>query len=405
MTYRDALAWLFGTQLFGIKLGLENIQRLLRALDLSAPSARIIHVAGTNGKGSVCAMLDAILRAANFRTGLFTSPHLVSFRERIQVNGELICEDETARGLTNLRDLLRDWDPHPTFFEIVTALGLIHFKNVGCEWIVLETGMGGRLDATNATTPVVSVITPIDFDHEKWLGHSLAEIAREKAGIIKPNVPVVSAEQKAEAAEVLRAHAEECGTPIEFINHSYQGALALPGAHQKQNAALAVAALRACGAKVSEQAIVAGLTSVRWPARFQRWNERIVIDGAHNPAGARVLHAAWRETFGAEKATLIFGAMRDKDLTAILEELLPLAHDVILPVFRGDRVLPNEQLAEIIQRIAPEKPVQLATDPAHAMHLAEMNSHRILVAGSLHLAGEMLAHLQKPPLAFDECAQ
>ncbi|MGZ5003432.1 MAG: bifunctional folylpolyglutamate synthase/dihydrofolate synthase, partial [Chthoniobacterales bacterium] len=188
MSYREALAWLFGTQLFGIKLGLENIQRLLRTLNLPGEQ-RIIHVAGTNGKGSVCAMIDSILRAQGYRSGLFTSPHLVTFRERIRVKGEMISEDEVAHGLTSIRQLVADWDPHPTFFEIATALGLQHFKNKHCEIVVLETGMGGRLDATNAVTPVVSVITPIDYDHQKWLGNSLGEIAAEKAGIIKPHVP------------------------------------------------------------------------------------------------------------------------------------------------------------------------------------------------------------------------
>ncbi|MBA3544112.1 MAG: bifunctional folylpolyglutamate synthase/dihydrofolate synthase, partial [Chthoniobacterales bacterium] len=173
-SYKEALAWLFGTQRFGIKLGLENSQRLFHALAVPSPNERIIHVAGTNGKGSVCALLDSICRAANYRTGLFTSPHLVSFRERIQVSGELISEEEVARGLGKIRELVANWDPHPTFFEITTALALDHFRNRETEIVILETGMGGRLDATNATQPVVSVLTPIALDHEKWLGDSLA---------------------------------------------------------------------------------------------------------------------------------------------------------------------------------------------------------------------------------------
>ncbi|HEV3409005.1 MAG TPA: Mur ligase family protein, partial [Chthoniobacterales bacterium] len=208
MTYAEALGWLYGLQRFGIKLGLENIRRLLRALNVPAPEQRVIHVAGTNGKGSVCAMIDSILQAAGYSSGLFTSPHLVTFRERIQVNGEMISEDEVAAGLTSIRETVREWDPHPTFFEIATALGLAHFKRAACEFIVLETGMGGRLDATNAVAPIVSVITPIDYDHEKWLGHTLPEIAAEKAGIIKSGVPVISAAQKEEAAAVIRGAVE-----------------------------------------------------------------------------------------------------------------------------------------------------------------------------------------------------
>ncbi|HSP45357.1 MAG TPA: Mur ligase family protein, partial [Chthoniobacterales bacterium] len=172
MNYGEALAWLYGTQRFGIKLGLENVQRLLCELNLPGKDQRIIHVAGTNGKGSVCAMIDSICRAGNYRTGLFTSPHLVTFRERIRVDGEMIAPDEAARGLGSLREIICDWDPHPTFFEITTALALDDFKKKECEVIVLETGLGGRLDATNATTPVVSVLTPIGYDHERWLGNT-----------------------------------------------------------------------------------------------------------------------------------------------------------------------------------------------------------------------------------------
>ena len=215
MNYREALAWLYATQRFGIKLGLENIERLLGTLALvetRAPQDRIaalpssafrlvsectvIHVAGTNGKGSVCAMIDAICRAAGHRTGLFTSPHLVTFCERIRVRGDMISEDAVARGLSEIRERTRAWDPHPTFFEIVTALALKHFQQERCEVVILETGMGGRLDATNAVQSSVSVITPIDLDHEKWLGHSIAGIAGEKAGIIKLHTPVISAPQQ-----------------------------------------------------------------------------------------------------------------------------------------------------------------------------------------------------------------
>jgi dihydrofolate synthase/folylpolyglutamate synthase len=207
--YREALDWLYGTQRFGIKLGLENVERLLRELKVPGSNQRIIHVAGTNGKGSVCAMIDSICRVGGYRTGLFTSPHLVTYRERIRVNGQMIGTDEVASGLTTIRDLIKSWDPHPTFFEITTALALVHFKDAACDLLVMETGLGGRLDATNALTPVVSVVTPIGFDHEKWLGHTLEAIAGEKAGIIKAQVPVVSAPQEPAAENVIRARAAE----------------------------------------------------------------------------------------------------------------------------------------------------------------------------------------------------
>ncbi|PYI77206.1 MAG: hypothetical protein DMF04_06860, partial [Verrucomicrobia bacterium] len=274
MNYGDALAWLYATQRFGIKLGLENIGRLLRSLGIaklqtpesarasraisgasleSLSSYHIIHVAGTNGKGSVCAMIDAISRAASHRTGLFTSPHLISFRERIRVNGEMISKHDIACGLTEIRELVSDWEPHPTFFKIVTALGLQHFQKACCEIVVLETGMGGRLDATNAVASNASVITPIDFDHEKWLGHSIAQIAREKAGIIKPGVPVVSAPQREEAEIIIKQRAGECHAPLQFINEAWtKTKISLPGQHQNVNAAVAIASLRATAISIPE---------------------------------------------------------------------------------------------------------------------------------------------------------
>ncbi len=422
MTYREALAWLFGTQRFGIKLGLENIQRLLVALRVPEPDQRIIHVAGTNGKGSVCAMIDSVCRAAGYRAGLFTSPHLVTFRERIQVDGEMIGEEEVARGLTTIRELIREWDPHPTFFEIATALGLLHFRERACEIIVLETGMGGRLDATNAVTPVVSVLTPIDLDHQKWLGYTLAEIAAEKAGIIKPGIPVVSASQQPEAEQIIRATKERRSPGrrdsdgrngaawraplLEFVANSYtHSPVALPGSHQKQNAALAVAALRAGGIAIDQAAIEQGLRTVHWPARFQRWGDRIVIDGAHNPAGARILVETWREMFGDEKAVLIYGVLLDKDAAASWMALSQIASAVILPRFRGERVLPPEELAEVIRALTPEMECRFALSVADAIQTARSQSDRTLIAGSLHLAGEALAYLRGTPAAFEECAQ
>src|SRR5262249_42866624 len=218
--------------------------------------------AGTNGKGSVCAMIDSICRAQGYRTGLFISPHLVTFRERIRVNGEMISEDAVADGLTMIRDLIADWDPHPTFFEVTTALALKHFDDTKIDIAILETGLGGRLDATNAVQSNVSVITPIALDHENWLGHTLPEIASEKAGIIKLGVPVVSALQQPETEKIIRARAAECGSPVQFINETYKrSSVALRGEYQKQNAALAIAAIHAANIQLGEKAIVRGLAA------------------------------------------------------------------------------------------------------------------------------------------------
>ncbi len=407
MTYPEALAWLYGTQRFGIKLGLENVQRLLRELAVPGKGQRIIHVAGTNGKGSVCAFIDSIARAAGYRTGLFTSPHLITYRERIRVNGEMIGQQEVARGLGALREMIRDWDPHPTFFEITTALAVDHFKIAGCELIVLETGLGGRLDATNALTPIVSVLTPIGYDHEKWLGSTLEAIAAEKTGIIKPHLPVISARQEPEAEKVIRARAAECEAPLDFvaavIDRRYN--IALAGKHQRENAALAIAALRAGNVPITEDAIARGLASVQWPARFQRWDERMTIDGAHNPSGARVLADTWREQFGEERATIILGVLREKNVDGICRALAPIAARFILPEIRTERALPPNELAPQLAAITPSLPYSITPSFADALALARAYSEPTLITGSLHFAGEALATLNGDPDSLEDCAQ
>jgi dihydrofolate synthase/folylpolyglutamate synthase len=413
VNYKEALSWLYSTQLFGIKLGLDSIRRLFDALNIPGRHQRIIHVAGTNGKGSVCAMIDSILRAQGYRIGLFTSPHLVSFRERIQVNGEKISENATAAGLTTIRSRITGWDPHPTFFEIVTALGLMHFKECEAEFIVLETGMGGRLDATNATQPIVSVITPIALDHQKWLGDSLAQIAGEKAGIIKSKTPVVSAPQPAEAGVVIRARAAECDAPLEFVKAEFDGNVALAGKYQRQNAAVAVAALRVAKISIDDDAIRRGLSSVSWPARFQRWDERIIIDGAHNPAGAQILAQTWRERFRQERASVILALLQDKDVAGMIDALMPIAQRFLLPKIRAVRaVAPNETAAIVLSKTgrarapgAPSIPVGVFENFPDALAETRLYEEKILITGSLHFAGEALAHLQSVPAAYEECLQ
>jgi len=416
--YKQALAWLYGLQRFGIKLGLENIRRLIDelsrrgdlqiALDSWKANApwKVIHVAGTNGKGSVCAMIDSICRAHGYRTGLFISPHLVTFRERIRVNAEMISEEAVADDLTTIRDLSADWDPHPTFFEVTTALALKHFCDAKIDIAILETGLGGRLDATNAVQSDVSVITPIGLDHEKWLGHTLAEIAGEKAGIIKPRVPVVSAPQQPQAEEVIRARAAECGSPVQFVNDTYhRSPVALRGEYQKQNAAVAIAAIHAAKIQLGEKAIVRGLAAVEWPARFQKWDQRTIIDGAHNPAAARALAETWREIFGERKATLILAILSDKDLRGICEALVPIADSVILPKIRSERAVAPEELAKVVSNLTPPLPYSITTSVGEALDLARAKPNPILITGSLHFAGEVLAHLRGQAAAFEECVQ
>jgi len=405
-SYPETLHWLFGTQRFGIKLGLENVRRLFAALEIPSPNEQIIHVAGTNGKGSTCALIDSICRAAGYKTGLFTSPHLVTFRERIQVNGELISQEDVALGLTKIRDLVRAWDPHPTFFEITTALALDHFRQEKVEIVVLETGMGGRLDATNAVEPVVSVLTPIDYDHQKWLGNTLAEIAFEKAGIIKPKIPVISALQLKEAERVILSRAAECGAPLDFVKQPFQRfPVALSGTYQQENAALAISALHTAGIAFDEAAIERGLALVYWPARFQRWDGRTVIDGAHNPAGAAILAKTWRQIFGDQRATILLAMLRDKDAPGIASALQPIARRVLLPPMQSERALPPEELRLTICDRLPGLPVATAPSFESAWAEAQDDPAPILITGSLHFAGQALAFLEHVPAAYEECAQ
>jgi len=419
---------------------LENIRRLIAELHVDLGNACVIHVAGTNGKGSVCAMIDSICRAQKHRTGLFTSPHLVTFRERIRVNGEMISKSEVAAGLTNIRKLVADWEPHLTFFEITAALALKHFTVVTAEptvgdthpspsplpssrgkkikvrggsksdsnvdVVILETGLGGRLDATNAIQSDVAVITPIALDHEQWLGDSLEKIAREKAGIIKPRTTVVSAPQLTEAEKVIRARAAECEAPLQFVSGAYtKSPITLRGEHQKLNAAIAIAAVRAAKIEIGDTAIARGLATVEWPGRFQCWDKRTVIDGAHNPSAAKVLAETWREIFGDERATMILAILSDKDLRGICKALAAISDFVLLPRIRSERAVAPQELAKILSSMTPSLPYSLTESIAEAFELARANPKPILITGSLHFAGEALAHLRGEPAAFEECAQ
>ena len=410
--YKEALAWLYSLQQFGIKLGLENIQRMLAALRVEFGNTRVVHVAGTNGKGSVCAMIDAISRAGNHRTGLFTSPHLVTFRERIRINGEMISEEAVGSGLARIRDLVGNWDPHPTFFEVVTALAAKHFSDGRVDVAVFETGLGGRLDATNALPSNVAVITAVGLDHQKWLGNTVAEIASEKAGIIKSQTPVVSSAQVPEAENVIRQRARECDAPLEIVSTPYtRSPVALRGPHQKENAAVAIAAIGRANIELKESAIARGLAAIEWPARFQCWDERTVIDGAHNPPAAEILAETWREVFGTKRATLILAVLADKDIRAICEALVPIADSVLLPKIRSERAADPQEIAAALSSIAPTLPnasrprTFITPSFADAFEMARAKPNPILITGSLHFAGEVLAHLQNRPAAFEECAQ
>lgn len=409
--YTGALQVLYRLRWLGAKFGLENTRRLAALAGNPHERLRFIHVAGTNGKGSTCAMLESIYRAAGLRVGLYTSPHLVSFRERIQVNRRLIPEADVVRLVGEMQRWLATFPPDhcPTFFEVITVMALRYFEEQRCELVVWETGMGGRLDATNIVTPLAAVITNIGFDHQQWLGDTLAAIAAEKAGIIKPGVPVLTATDAPEALEVIGRTARERGAaltvlgpdaslPAEFASLQ----LPLPGAHQVRNAALAVATVQALQDKipVSRDAIVQGLSSVRWPGRLQMvtrpGGQRVLLDAAHNPAGTEALSAALRTMFPGQRPALVLGVLRDKDWATMCEELAPRANRIATVPVGSERTADAAELAAACRRAAPAAEV-VACDSLGAALERMANEPFVVVTGSSYLVGEALEWLGLAP--------
>ncbi len=393
MRYTESLDWLYSTQMFGIKLGLDGPRHLLReSLAYPAHGVTVIHVAGTNGKGSTCAMMDSVARACGRRCGLFTSPHLIDFRERIQVNGEQISEDECAAMLTELHTICQRMETHPTFFEITLVLAMRWFRRRECEIIVLETGMGGRLDATTAVPADVCVITPIGMDHMQWLGDTLEVIALEKAGILVAGKPVISAPQDPAARTVLEQEANEKRAPLTFITEPLLGySIALAGRHQQWNAALAMEALHRAGLPLTSDIVRHGLRNVRWPGRFEIIRPNVILDGAHNPQGAEALVATWQERFPGKQASLVFSAVAGKEIDKILKILAPLAARIFVCPVDTPRAITAEEIAAYLPPGAP--PHAIFPSFGQAFAAASAGEHPVLIAGSLFLVGEARALL------------
>ena len=395
MNYPEAITWLFATQQFGIKLGLDGPRTLLKEF-LAYPDhgVQVAHVAGTNGKGSVCAIMDRVARSCGKRTGLFTSPHLIDYRERIQVSGQQISEETCAELLTDIREVCESLETHPTFFEITLAVAMRHFRERKCDLIILETGMGGRLDATTAVPADVCAITPIGLDHTQWLGDTLAKVAAEKAGIFLEGVPAVSAPQDLEAHQVLEKEANQTRAPLQFITAPLAGYhVALPGQHQKWNAALALAALFELGMYLSNESVADGLRNITWPGRFERitsGENEIILDGAHNPHAASALRETWLEQIGENQGTLIFSAVESKDISGILEHLKGLTAKTIFCKVGTQRGLPTSELLKFSD---PENPPECHEALADALAAARAQPGPILIAGSLFLIGEARALL------------
>ena len=419
MDGRAAIEWIHSTCKLGSKLGLENVTELSRRMGDAHRRFRSVHVAGTNGKGSVCAMLYTILRAAGYRTGLFTSPYLVDFRERIQADGALIPYGDLARIAGRVRDAVDDmladgWN-HPTEYEIVTVIGFTYFAEQGLDAAVIEVGLGGRLDMTNIIRPDLCVITPVSLDHTRILGDTLDKIAYEKAGIIKTGVPVVSSAQEPEAARVLRETAGEHNAPITVadkqdvrvtsaglegqsvdfhINGQWETGYALPlvGAHQAENALtarLAVEEMRRLTYTIPDDALRQGLGRARWPGRVEVAGKDplVILDGTHNPAGAAALRDAVSTFLAGKKTVLMMGMMEDKDVSGVAAILAPLAKCAVAVRVDNPRAMDTKSLAAIVGKHIP---VQSADDPATALALAKKLAGQdgaVLVAGSLYLIG------------------
>jgi dihydrofolate synthase / folylpolyglutamate synthase len=343
MKYPESIKYLASLEKFGINLGLERITSLLEQLDDPQLKFRSLHVAGTNGKGSTCAMMASILKEAGFKVGLYTSPHLLDFTERIQISGKNISKKEFAAGLEIIKRITRKprrlvagflpGEDQPTVFEVLTALAFWYFAKEKVDYAVIEVGMGGRLDATNVITPLVSVITNIDLEHTAILGNTLAKIAAEKSAIIKPGVPVVTAETKSEALQVMKHRADSQHSLLIQVSSQGEGfATGLIGEHQKTNAACAVAALTLAGIPVDKRTVERGLKHVRWPGRFQVVKKRplTILDGAHNPAGARVLIETLKAQFPGKKFAFVLGVQKDKDAPAMLKEFARAADEIIV---------------------------------------------------------------------------
>jgi dihydrofolate synthase/folylpolyglutamate synthase len=404
VTYSEAIQFLYALRLFGAKFGLENTFKLAELAGNPQKQLRFVHVAGTNGKGSVCAMLESVYRASGLRVGLFTSPHLVSFRERIQVDRQFISEADVVRQVEGLKPLLSEFpeDHSPTFFEAVTIMALRHFAEQKCELVIWETGLGGRLDATNIVTPLASVITNIGIEHSEWLGDTVEKIAAEKAGIIKPGALVVTTATAAHGLEVMEAIAREKRSPITVVDRTHANQppldtieLPLHGPHQRLNAALAAATVRALAEQIpiAESALRSGLARVDWPGRMHRVQtasgQTILLDGAHNADGAEALRVALQEEFPGSRPAMIFGVFRDKDSTSMCHSLAPLAGRILLTPVHSERTEDPSRLVAACRESNPQAAIEVCGSLAEALQRVARVPF-VVIGGSLYLVGEAM---------------
>ncbi len=422
--FQQSLDYLYGLQKFGIKFGLNCTENLLARVGNPHRKLRFIHIAGTNGKGSTAAILSRILLRHGIRVGLYTSPHLVRFTERFRINDEEVCAEKILGVFEKIRATLDESQP-PTFFEMVTAMAFLYFAEEQVDFVIAETGMGGRLDATNVITPEVCLITNVGFDHQEYLGATLSSIAREKAGIIKQGVPVVTGALQPVAQGIIKTACMNKSAPLYRFksdfrvrrnskgSFQYRGIginlpslrLNLRGHHQLGNAALALAALEVLEGKhlveLRPDLIGSALQEVRWPARLEvlQTNPTILLDGAHNPQGAESLRDALREVFSYKNLHLVIGVMADKDILGILRRLLPLAETAIFTKPEYARAASPDEIRKMARPYIQK--CYVISDPGSAIQEAKNLAgpdDLICITGSLYFAGEVKQLFGEPAL-------
>lgn len=412
----EALAYIHSVYWRGSKLGLVRIRELLRLMGNPQDSLRFVHVAGTNGKGSVCAMLSAIFQAQGYQTGMYTSPYIEHFNERIQVNSRSIPDADLRAVTEYVKNFAESMADLPTEFELVCAIAFEYFRRRRCDIVVLEVGLGGWLDATNIiSSPLAAVITPIDYDHMAYLGDTITAIAGEKCGIIKPGCSAVTAVQRPEAFAVISARCRETTVPlavcdlsaIKSIIDNLNGQiwnykkfhnlhLSLLGSYQLENAALAIEAalaLRAKGIEIGDNAIQNGLAAARWPARFEVLNRDplLILDGAHNPHGVRAAVEAAKKYLAGREVLVLVGFLADKDYPPMLAVLNEIAARYIATAPNDPRALAAGTLAGALAGFG--KPIDIVPGVSDAVplaiNLAQSGGHAVLAIGSLYMAGEI----------------
>jgi dihydrofolate synthase/folylpolyglutamate synthase len=400
----SAVDFLFALERFGMKFGLDSMRLLCEALGHPERAFTSVHIAGTNGKGSVAAMVDAMLCAAGHRTARYTSPHLTRVEERFVIDSVAIDRERLESSAARIKAIVERFiadgtlQAPPTFFECTTAVAFDLFRNAGVDIALIEVGLGGRLDATNVIDPAVTAIVSIDFDHQAQLGSTLTSIAREKAGIAKPGVPMICGPLPDEARGAIDEVCGAVGAPIvradtaEVLARVRRMPIGLDGSHQIANAAVAVCvaeALAARGVHVGERAIAAGLANVRWPGRLERFvvdGVSILVDAAHNPAGARALAAYLRES-ASEPVTLLFGAMRDKAVAEMLHLLAGVSGEIVVTTAPSPRAMRAAELAAIARQVHPR--VTAVDDPFEALRAAVARRKTLVIAGSIFLIGPL----------------